>query len=289
VRKSEPLEQLSLSRVSENGTSIAVISGRAGAILELSLNDVVIMPKTVLPNARDFSYGTVLAPWPNRLEDGKYVHRGIEYQFGDLDALHNKNHGLLGKEDLEVRFHSDTELRLGHLFGSDPGYPFQVDLEISYQLLESSLLVTAIATNHGPQAPFAIGFHPYLLTGETFSLSAPFTQTVLTNERMLPWSTKAMNCLEINQDSKQLPTLDACFSGAAAVKVLRPIGNFEVRVLENLPYFMLYRPPRRFFEQGESLAIEPMSAAANAFRNDPDLVQLAAGEVKRFSFDFRTL
>jgi galactose mutarotase-like enzyme len=52
---------------------------------------------------------------------------------------------------------------------------------------------------------------------------------------------------------------------------------------------MLYRPTQKFFDSGEAIAIEPMSAPANVFRTDPGSVQLAKGETKRFSFEIRTL
>jgi aldose 1-epimerase len=289
VRQSEPLEQLSLSRVSENGISIAVISARAGVISELLLNGVAVIPKFRLPNPEDFIFGSVLAPWPNRLADGQYQHGGRSYSFGNLDLQNNKSHGLLLDEQLEVRHHGQSELVLGYQFGSDPNYPFQIDLEIKYQLLETSLKVSATVSNRGNTAPFAIGFHPYLLTGDSFRLTAAFSKIVRNDERMLPHAIEEIAGLDLNQDSTELSTLDNCFYGADSVLLSGSAGSFEVRALENLPYFMLYRPKERFFQAGGAIAIEPMSAPANVFRADPDSVQLAEGETKQYSFEIRTL
>lgn len=275
--------------MSENGISIAVISAQAGAIVELLLDGVSVIPRFSLANPEDFIFGSVLAPWPNRLEDGKYRQAGIDYGFEALDAQNNKSHGLLLRENLEIRSHTESKLILGHLFGTDSGYPFQVDLEVKYELLEASLLVSAIATNLGPAAPFAIGFHPYLVTGDHCKISAAFTHAALTDDRMLPFAIEPIAGLELDQDSQQLRTLDACFHGASSVFVTGSSGSFEVKVLENLPYFMLYRPAKQFFEGGGAIAIEPMSAPANIFRTDPESVQLASGESKRFRFEIKTL
>ena len=275
--------------MSENGTSIAVISPQASAISELLLNGVAVIPKFKLPSPRAVIFGSVLAPWPNRLADGEYQHAGFEYSFDNLDSQNNKSHGLLLDEQLQVRSHTETSLTLGYLFGSDPNYPFQIDLEISYELLETSLRVTATAKNSGPTAPFAIGFHPYLLTADSFKLTAAFSHVVRNDERMLPSSIEPIAGLELDQDAVELKTLDNCFYGADSVRVQSPSGSFEVRSLENLPYFMLYRPKQKFFDLGEAIAIEPMSAPANVFSTDPGSVQLAKGETKRFSFEIRTL
>lgn len=275
--------------MSENGTSIAVISTRAGAISELLLNGVAVIPKFVLPNPEGSAFGSVLAPWPNRLEDGRYLQEGRNYSFENLDAQNNKNHGLLLRENLEIRSHTETELTLGFQFGTDANYPFEIDLEISYELLETSLLVTATASNNGPAAPFAIGFHPYLVTEEPFKLTAAFSSVVRNDERMLPRAIEPFAGLELDQDSLELTTLDNCFQGADSVRVEGSSGSYEVRALENLPYFMLYRPKQRFFAGGGAIAIEPMSAPANVFRSDPESVQLAIGETKRFRFEIRTL
>jgi aldose 1-epimerase len=253
------------------------------------LNGLSVIPQFSLPNPADFVFGCVLAPWPNRLEDGAYQHEGKDFSFDQLDAQQNKNHGLLLSENFEIRAQTQSELVLGYRFGRHESYPFNIDLEISYQLLDHSLQVCATAKNTGPVAPFAIGFHPYVLTAESFKLSAGFSQIGLNDERMLPAGIEPIAGLELDQNSVELETLDNCFFGSDSVQVTAPNGSFEIRSLENLPYFMLYRPKQRFFESGGAIAIEPMSAPANVFRTDPGSVQLATGQTKQFRFEIRTL
>ena len=288
MRQSEPNEQLSLSHVTENATSMSSISLRSASLTQLFLKDLAIIPQFQLAEPTKFVFGSTLAPWPNRLEDGSYSHAGKQHRFSELDAQNNKNHGLVLDRDFEIRQQSNDSIALGYRFGLDNAYPFDVDLEIRYQLGEE-LLVEAIATNHGDAAPFAIGFHPYFLTGPEFQLNAGFTHRGVSDERMLPIAIDPIPGLDLNQDSVELETLDHCFMGSKEVRLMRPEGGFSIKTLENLPYFMLYRPKEKFFESGGAIAIEPMSAPANIFRNDIASVILEKGEQKRYAFEVRKL
>jgi aldose 1-epimerase len=289
VRQSEPIEQLSLSRVSENGTSIAVISPLGGAIRQLLINDFEIVPEFSLADPLKYIYGHTLAPWPNRLQDASYEFGGEQLRFDDLDAQNNKNHGLLLSEVFEVRAHSNEQLVLGYRFGGHEGYPFEIDLEVSFALKESTLEVEAKATNHGDPAPFAIGFHPYLLTGQEFELNANVTGRSIQNERMLPIGVEPIDSLTLTQYSEELSSLDHCFVGGSRVTLTRPDGAVVVEALENLPYFMMYRPSDPLATAGPVIAIEPQSSMANVFRDDVDSVLLERAETKRYRFAIRKL
>lgn len=273
--------------MSESGTSIAVISLRGGAISELLLGDFEIVPKFSLDDPLDFVYGHILAPWPNRLEDGTYSFSGNSYRFDDLDAQRNKNHGLVLDRDFEVRAHESQKAVLGYRFGLDAGYPFEIDLEITYLLQDDGLEVIATASNLGVDAPFAIGFHPYLLTGENFRIEAGFTHKSTQNDRMLPTGMSEISGLELTQDSLELQTLDHCFQGSSELVISRPDGEIVVQAIENLPYFMLYRPGQRLSESGGLLAVEPQSSMANAFRNNLEACILPAGQKRNYRFSIR--
>lgn len=268
---------------------MAVINPTSAALVELFINELPVIPKFAGGNQQEFVFGSTLAPWPNRLEDGRFTMYSRVFEFEDLDAQNNKNHGLVLKTEFEVVQQNADSVILTHKFGSESGYPFRVELAITYQLLDDGLKVIATAKNHGDLAPFAIGFHPYFLTGPTFELSADFTHRGVSNERMLPVAVDPIPGLHLNQDSKDLETLDHCFMGASEVVVTRPEGSFVIRALENLPYFMLYRPNDPIFREGSALAIEPMSAPANIFRNEIESVLLAAGEARSFSYEIRKL
>ena len=289
MRKNDPGEQLSISRRDEKNLSIAEFGVFGGQISHLVLGGVEVIPKFSGENARARVFGYTLAPWPNRLRDGKYQVDGIHYQIPKLDSQNNANQGLLLDEKMEVLSHDSDSLKLFYSFGKDAHYPFAIDLEIEFILEENALVTRATATNKSLKAaPFAIGFHPYFLMGEEFKVSAGFTHRVLTDDRMLPVSANQVSGLDLNQDSPELATLDDCYFGSNEVLVTSPSGSFEIRGLENINYFMLYRPPVRLFAQGSALAIEPMSHLTNVFATDIASAQILPGESKSYSYEIRS-
>lgn len=94
-------------------------------------------------------FGSTLAPWPNRLANHSYEFQGKRYQTPNVDQDGNSNHGLVFNRAFEVNEHSDDSISFGYKFGSDESYPFPIDLKITYQLFDSGLRVSAIATNNG--------------------------------------------------------------------------------------------------------------------------------------------
>jgi aldose 1-epimerase len=289
VRNNDPGEQLSISRLDEKTLSIAEFGVIGGQINHLVLGGVEVIPKFFGEDARARVFGYTMAPWPNRLEDGKYQMNDIEYQIPKLDSQNNANHGLLLDEKMEILSHDSDSIKLAYSFGKDAHYPFEIDLEIEFILEENALVTRATATNNSLNAaPFAIGFHPYFLMGDEFTVSAGFTHRVLTDDRMLPVSAKEVSGLDLNQDSPELATLDDCYFGSNEVLVTSPSGSFEIRGLENINYFMLYRPAVKVFAQGSALAIEPMSHLTNVFATDIASAQILPGESRSFSYEIRS-
>lgn len=260
---------------------MASISTTGGMLPDLQLGGSKLISSANIANPLAIYMGTVLAPWPNRLRDGRYKLDQTTYAFENLDAQQNLNHGLVGDREFEVVEQGESFVSLGYEFGSDPGYPFRVDLTVRYELTENELLVTALAMNNEHQAtPFAIGFHPYFLVGDTFELTGDFSHRVLTDERMLPSRAEPVNGLRYTGGP-----MDDCYLGSDSVLLKTADTTVEIRLGENMTHFMFYRPGP---DIGDSmLAIEPMSSAANIFADDIESVLLRPGELKRFSFSIR--
>ena len=79
--------QISLNKVS------AVISTEGAALIGLSVNNFYLIE----PNTRDGLYaGKILAPWPNRIKDGKYTFNKKDYQLPINEVSKNNSlHGWL--------------------------------------------------------------------------------------------------------------------------------------------------------------------------------------------------
>lgn len=126
--------------------------------------------------------GQLLAPWPNRIDGGHYEFGGCAYQL-DLSepARGNAIHGLTRWANWQPAPHlaaqtgrqdaadpPGDQITLGHLLHGRTGYPFCLQLAVSYRLEASSgLHVTVSAWNVGSRpAPYGTGCHPYLTAGE---------------------------------------------------------------------------------------------------------------------------
>lgn len=275
-----PEQQLSIARNSEGATSMAVISPVGAALEKLALRGTTIIDSTLVSNPSAMFFGSTLAPWPNRLANHTYEYQGQRYQTPNVDQDGNSNHGLVFNRAFEVNEHSDDSISFGYKFGSDESYPFPIDLKITYQLFDSGLRVSAIATNNGQAAPFGVGFHPYFLVGENFKASANFSKQILVDEKMIPISDKHIDGFVYEGGN-----LDDCFTGDGQLNLETEKFNVRISLEKGFEYFMLYRPS---IDCGASLlAVEPMSCIANAFNSDLGSTVIQPGESQEFEFSIR--
>ncbi len=118
--------------------------------------------------------GQVLAPWPNRLTDGRYRYGGQDCQAPlNEPSRHDAIHGLVRWLDWSPVAHDASTLTMSCALRPQPGYEWQLDLEITYALDAAGLTVTLHTVNvDSRRAPFGVGFHPYLTLG-TSSIRPP--------------------------------------------------------------------------------------------------------------------
>jgi len=271
-----------MSRATESGTSIALISKTGAALQALTLNGTQIIDSQVANVPDQIFFGSVLAPWPNRLDGGSYHLAGIDYQAGQLDQAGNANHGLVYDREFEVVSQEEQQLALGYQFGSDQGYPFEVLLTVDYQLLDNGLRTRATAINNGADpAPFAIGFHPYFLAPEPFVLSGDFKSQILTDARMLPTDIVSVQGLSYAGGE-----MDDCYMGTNVARLQSAHFDVSIELEQDLDHFMFYRPGPD--QGGSMLAIEPMSAKANALQTEIADHLLEPGQSRSFSYLIRT-
>ena len=84
----------------------------------------------------------MLAPWPNRIADGRYRFDGESHQLAltEPDRL-NALHGLVIWAPWQVDAtvgENWAAVRLTHRLWPHPGYPFVLDLEVDYRLSETA-------------------------------------------------------------------------------------------------------------------------------------------------------
>jgi aldose 1-epimerase len=109
--------------------------------------------------------GQLLAPWPNRVDGGRYVFGGAEQHLALTEpARSTAIHGLTRWMPWTVVSHDASAVRLRSAPHGQQGYPFALEIEAEYRLESGTGLHVAItARNRGSHAaPYGTGQHPYL-------------------------------------------------------------------------------------------------------------------------------
>lgn len=247
-------------------------------------------PADAMPSA---ARGQLLLPWPNRVGDGRY-------RFGDRDlqlALtepkhHNAIHGLVRWASWSLEEHTDNSVSLTCRLMAQQGYPWRLDLHALYDVSADGLTVTVTATNLAPTpAPYAVGAHPYLLVGsqgiDHLELTLPAATRLLTDERMLPTSREPVDGTAYDFRVAR-PLRDTVLDHAFTDLTKDPAGGVTVLLRDpgsgqgvalwadhHHPWLQVYSQDDRPATARASLAVEPMTAPANAFVTGEDLHVLA--------------
>ncbi|MGO9909584.1 MAG: aldose 1-epimerase family protein [Acidimicrobiales bacterium] len=240
--------------------------------------------------------GQVLAPWPNRLQDGSYSWRGVAGAAAlDEPAHSNAIHGLVRWMNWQVIERGSNSLTAAVELPPQPGYPWRLTLEVTYALVtERELTVTTTATNDGDQeAPFGIGFHPYLHAGDggvdECRLSFAAERRLVADVRGLPTGATDVAASEYDFSrgrSLRGRRLDDCFFGfqssgsaggtAWTVSLERGDGrSVALSAGTEFPYVMCFTADTLGdADRRRAIAVEPMSCPPNALRTGESIVAL---------------
>ncbi len=223
----------------------------------------------------DGARGQVLAPWPNRLRDGRWTWQGRELQLPLSEpAKGNASHGLVRWAGWSLVERDASRVVLAHRLHPQPGYPFRLDLRIEHAVdADTGLSVVLSATPVDGPAPVALGMHPYLAppSGPSVDgcvLQVPATTRLLVDERSLP---VAEQPVEGEQDLRAGAllgdrVLDVAYTGRTGDEVRLSAGGLTTVLTTAAPWLQVFTgdtlaPGRR--RQG--LAVEPLTAPADAF------------------------
>jgi galactose mutarotase-like enzyme len=244
----------------------------------------------------DGGRGQVLAPWPNRVRDGRYRFGGEELQLALSEVpARNAIHGLVRWVGWALAERGESWVTLTTTVWPQAGYPFLVRLRAAYRLDDDGLRVTLHARNAGDRpAPYGVGQHPYFTVGmpvDDTVLTVPAAQWLRTDDRGNPVGFQDVAGSAYDFTAPR-PVgghhLDTAYSGLArgsdgraVVRLEHPSGASGVAVwmdeaARHLQVFSgdtLPDPGRR--RQG--LAVEPMSCPPGAFASGTDLVTLEPG------------
>lgn len=137
--------------------------------------------------------GAVLAPWPNRVVDGRYRFGGADHELALSEPRRGHAlHGLVVWSDFAIVEQTADRAVLSTTIPAQIGYPFQVDVLVGYRVDGEGLHTTVTGSNTGPEAaPWGTAPHPYLVAGagrvDDWTLTLPADSVLeVTEDRLIP-------------------------------------------------------------------------------------------------------
>lgn len=245
----------------------------------------------------DGAHGTPLIPWPNRLADGRYSFDGKAHQVALTEPTkHNALHGFLRWRSWDLVDRSDSTVVMGTTLYPLSGYPFALEVRVTYSLGSDGLVVETTSRNVGEDAcPYAAGQHPYLSPGEgridECSLQLDASTRVLTDEeRQLPTGLEDVEGTDFDfREPRRIGALriDHAFTdlirdqrGRAWARLFSPDGFCASTWVDDQHLLIqIYtgdtlEPERR----RSGLGTEPMTCPPNGFATGESLIRLEPGE-----------
>ncbi len=245
-----------------------------------------------------YSKSSLLIPFPNRIAGGTYEFAGEAYQLPlNKPDEGNSIHGFISNKSFTLKrseaVGADYELEFYYASGAVEGYPFPFEILVIYRLMGSGALRinTEIKNTGVTKMPIGIGWHPYFKTGarvDDLQLRLPQIKELEVNSKLIP--TGEMNDVTKWMTPKSLSGVefDTGFQFVTEDKQVSlhdTENNLEIKIicLEGYKYVQVFIPPWR-----TSIAIEPMTCAADAFNNKLGLEVLNPGETQRSVFEIVT-
>jgi aldose 1-epimerase len=241
--------------------------------------------------------GQILAPWPNRLRDGRYHWHGADYQLALSEpAYGNAIHGLVRWLPWQPVSVEPDRVTLACRLNPIPGYPWRLELTTTWSFGDAGLVAEHTATNLGDSpAPFGLGAHPYLLPPgngvDDIVLLVPADRRLVVDGRKLPLAAPPVAGTEWDfREGRRIGTarLDTTFgTGGPAVTLSTVDGSRTVTVWadEAFRWWQVFtadglgEPRKR-----RSVAVEPMTCPPDAYRSGHDVVTLDPGGTWRGSW-----
>lgn len=280
-----------------HGDQTAVVVQVGGALRTYDVAGRAVVDGFDVAAKVDGGRGQVLAPWPNRVRDGRYRWAGQDQQLALSEAAtRNAIHGLVRWVPWSVVERTPSSVTVGARIWPQPGYPFLLDVAAAYALDADGLSVTLTGRNAGDvPLPYGVGQHPYVTAGidlvDDAVLTVPAAAWIRTDERGLPVSTEPVDGTPWDfRAGRQVGdlVLDTPFTGLhrdgegrVVVRLALGDGTHGVDVWggQGTDYLQVFSGDTlAVARRRRGLAVEPMSCPADAFNSGAGLVTLEPGQ-----------
>jgi aldose 1-epimerase len=298
-------EQHVLETSTASGELRATITGVAAAIRTLSIDGVDLVPSYGEDQTPPFGAGIVLVPWPNRIRDGRWSHDGVDHQLAITEPkYHNAIHGLLRWTEYREVERTRDSITLAATVYPQLGYPYLLATAVRYELVADGLKVTHYLENQGgAPAPVAVGTHPFVKIGgvrtDDLTLRLDAASHIEVDDRLLPtgevpvdgsvWDFREgrrVGDVSLDDAFGELSTDD---DGCVEHTLTAPDGRtVSVWADDEFGFVQVYTTREFPGEGGDvAIAVEPMTAPAEAFNSGRGLRWLDPGEEWHGSWGIR--
>ena len=305
--------QYELRVATPSGPALAIVTEVAAGLRLYSVDGIDLVEPFAPEATPPWGAGIVLMPWPNRIRDGLWRHQGVVQRLPLTEPeQQNAIHGLLRYSSYRMLDRSPSSVTLAATVFPQAGYPFLLDTTVRYALTDNGLAVTHTVRNVGPDAaPVALGAHPYPKIGgvptEDLVLTIAARTHIDVDDRQNPVGESSVvgtrfdlrtgcrvgdvdlddgfggvgpEAPEVRSDvtgeesgTPSVASLTAPDGRSVTIWGDRNIRNVQVFTPRNFPF---PGPGGPFL--GLAVAIEPMTAPANAFNSGAGLRWVEPGE-----------
>ena len=287
-------------QISLNGVS-AVISTEGAALIGLSVDSFNLIE----PNTREGLYaGKILAPWPNRIKDGKYSFNKKDYQLPINEVSKNNSlHGLVANSLWEITFQNQSKVILEYLLDQPAIYPGKLQLQVTYEIIESGIEIAVLSENIGDiSAPYGVSIHTSLVAGESVKNNELFLQIPADQflevdaERLLPIKLQPVTGTNFDFiNSKKISDLfiDHAFKYSSnyprSVSLLNAEGQGAEMIFDEQSKWIQIHTADRDLQADSrmAVAIEPMTCPPDAFNSGIDLIVLEPGKKHEYKLKIK--
>jgi aldose 1-epimerase len=271
----------------------AVVVEAGGGLRTYDLGDWAVLDGYAEDEVAPSAAGQILAPWPNRVRDGRYTFAGKAYTLALSEpSRNNASHGLVRRLPWQATSTAPDRIELTCLLPPEAGYPWNLRFTTTWSVGPDGLRGEHSVTNLSDSAcPFGLGLHPYVrlptstVDDTVITLSA--VTRLLTDDRLIPTdrTSVAGSAYDFRQ-GKPIDTaqLDDAFTdldpGGNAVHLASRTGDHTIRVWADdaFRWWQLFTGDTLSGERHRrSVAVEPMTCPADAFRSGTDLITLEPG------------
>jgi aldose 1-epimerase len=275
------------------GDAEAVIAGVGASLRSFTQDGRDLVVPYRADEVRPGYRGATLAPWPNRVVDGRYRFAGEELILALTEPERGHAlHGLLAWTEYGVVDKGPSHVSLSATVEPQTGYPWRVLVEATYELTAEGLTQTVRASNDSDEpAPWGTGPHPYLVGGsgrvDEWTLHLPAERVLeVTPDRLVPTRLSGVEVDSARFDFRTprligAAEIDHAFTGLsrgsdgiATVTVTDAFGRGAAISWDAAcPWVQVHTADQPDGERSPAhrigLAVEPMTCAPDAF-NDGD-------------------